>query len=160
MDLSTSNGGCSKPAVSFSVDSILRKRGVEEEDTEVSTITSNPEGNTRFHSSPSPREDDQSDTSVSPLPYPRELWSGEAIFGGYGRILPEYLLRQGGRRLGRIFLLQTSENPEKSDYFHHLPATPTRTRLREDAVPGCLHARGACHETGSQRGSSSGLVSK
>lgn len=44
MDLSTSNGGCSKPAVSFSVDSILRKRGVEEEDTEVSTITSNPEG--------------------------------------------------------------------------------------------------------------------
>lgn len=72
MDLSTSNGGCSKPAVSFSVDSILRKRGIEEEDTEVPTITSNPEGNTRFHSSPSPREDDQSDTSVSPCPTPED----------------------------------------------------------------------------------------
>lgn len=40
MDLSTTN----KPAVSFSMDSILRKRGMEDEDTEVSTITSSPEG--------------------------------------------------------------------------------------------------------------------
>lgn len=45
MDLSTSNGGSNKPAVSFSVDSILRKRGTEEEeDRDASTITSNPEG--------------------------------------------------------------------------------------------------------------------
>ncbi|XP_061173608.1 retinal homeobox protein Rx1-like [Saccostrea echinata] len=81
MDLTTGSVA-NKPAVSFSMDSILRKGSLEDEDTEVSTITSGPDGKPRSQSSPSPGDDCRSDTSVSPCATPEEFGQEKRFLEG------------------------------------------------------------------------------